>query len=114
MFKVKSFVKEKSLSVNIMPNGDTDMMTKEPSVLISAKDLYRMIYGRDKSTANQITDFINKIKHVDSLAIYNEALETEIESIKVDLYCMNELENDAFTEGKGNVTHFATGCVPVK
>ena len=99
MFKVKSFVKEESLSVNIMPNGDTDMMTKEPSVLISAKDLYRMIHGKGQALSSKIDEFVKRLYNVHSLPSYNKELENELARIAVDVYCSNELEDDAFMTG---------------
>jgi hypothetical protein len=104
MFKVKSFIKSESVAHLVETSATTGVktnviQTEEPAVLISAKDLYRMIYGRDASTASIVTNFINKIKYIDKIDDYNEALETELMSIEVDMYCKGELEDAAFLTG---------------
>ena len=100
MFEVKSFVKNCEV-VKVTTNGVTKstVQTEEPCVLISAKDLYRMIHGKDQSVANKVTDFIIKLEDVRTLVDYKNKLENEIASIEVDWYCANELEDAAFRAG---------------
>ena len=101
MYNVKSFIKEYTVNKAINSDNKTVdvIQTNEPCVLISAKDLYRMIHRRDQSVANKVTDFINKLKDVQTLSDYDNKLSKEIESIQVDIYCKNELEDAAFMTG---------------
>ena len=92
MFKVKSFVE-------VSTEGN-DLVSEQPSVLISAKDLYRMIHGRSQSLKDKITTFIGVLNHdVQTLSDYDNKLRKEIKSIQVDIYCKNELEDAAFMTG---------------
>ena len=106
MFELKSFVKNATIIVMdqvIVLDGsvnDPIIHTEDPCVLISAKDLYRMIYGKDAHVRNRISDFIKKIDKINMLSDYDKALNEEIESLKVDIYCKNELEDAAFRTGK--------------
>ena len=101
MYNVKSFIKEYTVNKAINSDNKTVdvIQTNEPCVLISAKDLYRMIHRRDQSVANKVTDFINKLKDVRTLVDYKNILDNEITSIEVDCYCANELEDAAFMTG---------------
>ena len=100
MFEVKSFVKNCEV-VKVTTNGVTKstIQTNTPCVLISAKDLYRIIHGKDQSVANRVTGFINKLEDVRTLVDYKNILDNEITSIEVDCYCANELEDAAFMTG---------------
>ena len=101
MFNIKSFIKEYTVNKAINSDNKTVdvIQTNEPCVLISAKDLYRMIHGKDQSVANRVTGFINKLEDVRTLVDYKNKLENEIASIEVDWYCANELEDAAFMTG---------------
>ena len=101
MFVVKSFVKNCEV-VRVTTNGVTKstVQTEEPCVLISAKDLYRMIHGRSRDLKDKITTFIGVLNHdVQTLSDYDNKLRKEIKSIEVDIYCKDELEDAAFMTG---------------
>lgn len=103
MYNVKSFVDlvdvESSVFISDKVFSDT-VQTEEPCVLISAKDLYRMIHGRSQSLKDKITTFIGVLNHdVQTLSDYDNKLRKEIKSIQVDIYCKNELEDAAFMTG---------------
>ena len=102
MYNVKSFIKEYTV-VRITDNKNNTVngiQTEEPCVLISAKDLYRMIHGRSQSLKDKITTFIGVLNHdVQTLSDYDNKLRKEIKSIEVDIYCKDELEDAAFMTG---------------
>ena len=108
MFKVKSFVEnytvvDNSTDIVVAVNNSTvstSIHTDEPCVLISAKDLYRMIHGRSRDLKDKITIFIGVLNHdVQTLSDYDNKLRKEIKSIEVDIYCKDELKDAAFMTG---------------
>ena len=103
MYNVKSFVDLVDVESSVFISGESfgnTVQTEEPCVLISAKDLYRMIHGRSQSLKDKITTFIGVLNHdVQTLSDYDNKLRKEIKSIQVDIYCKNELEDAAFMTG---------------
>ena len=103
MYKVKSFVDLVDVESTVFISGESfgnTVKTAEPCVLISAKDLYRMIHGRSQSLKDKITTFIGVLNHdVQTISDYDNKLRKEIKSIEVDIYCKYELEDAAFMTG---------------